>query len=329
MIPALRANPRLLGLGVIAGVLLVAAVLTQAHVRLASSQVIAVGARQTEETVPLDDPRASIWESVAPVEIPLSAQQAAIPMGGGGIRAIAVRALHDDKRIYFRLEWDDQTKDMSAFAPQSFRDAAAIELPADGVSTLPSFCMGQTGGQVNIWHWKADWQADIDSGFVSVPQTYPNAAADLYPFQDDNTFYAGRAAGNILSQTSRNTPVENLVASGFGTLSTGEGQMVGGKGVWDNGKWYVLFDRAMEAQGDTYAPLEPGQKTNVAFAVWDGSKGERDGIKSVSQFADLSVEGAGGGGANIPSIVILGLLLAVAVGAAGYVIYNERLKKRA
>ena len=329
MRPALRVHPRLLGLGAIASILLVAAVLTQAHVRLVSSQVISVIARQTEEKVPVDDPRAAVWESVAPVEIPLSAQAAAIPLGGGSIRAVAVRALRDDKRIYFRLEWDDQTKDMSAFAPQDFRDAAAIELPASGVSTLPSFCMGQTNGQVNIWHWKADWQADIDNGFVSVPEAYPNAAVDYYPFQDENTFYAGRAAGNILSQTSRNTPVENLVSSGFGTLATGEGQMVGGKGVWDNGKWYVLFDREMKAQGDTYTPLEPGQKTNVAFAVWDGSKGERDGIKSVSQFAELTVGGAGGGGVNTPSIVILGILLAVVAGAAGYVIYNERLKKRA
>ena len=30
----------------------------------------------------------------------------------------------------------------------------------------------------------------------------------------------------------------------------------------------------------------------MAFAVWDGASGERDGLKSVSQFADLKVEGA-------------------------------------
>ena len=27
----------------------------------------------------------------------------------------------------------------------------------------------------NIWQWKADWQADIDRGFVNVPEAYPKA----------------------------------------------------------------------------------------------------------------------------------------------------------
>ncbi|MDO8611317.1 MAG: ethylbenzene dehydrogenase-related protein, partial [Dehalococcoidia bacterium] len=54
--------------------------------------------------------------------------------------------------------------------------------------------------------------------------------------------------------------------------------------------WYVLFAREMKASGD-YTPFKPGQTTNVAFAVWDGAAGERDGLKSVSQFADRKVEG--------------------------------------
>jgi hypothetical protein len=32
-----------------------------------------------------------------------------------------------------------------------------------------------------------------------------------------------------------------------------------------------------------------GTKTNLAFAVWDGSADERNGMKSVSGFATLSV----------------------------------------
>jgi hypothetical protein len=285
-----RISPRLAGLALLAGVLALAAVLTQLDLRLASSQAVTLVAREAESEVPLDDPVASVWDSAEPVEIPLSAQNVATPQGGGSIRAVTARALNNGERIFFRLEWADETRDVSAFAPQDFRDAAAIQFPAGGASTLPSFCMGQANGRVNIWQWKADWQADIDRGFVNVPEAYPNAFADYYPFQDEDTFYPGRAAGNLLSETERKTPVENLVAAGFGTLTPADKQPVAGKGVWQNGKWYVLFARDLDAGGE-YTPFKPGQTTNIAFAVWDGAAGERDGLKSVSQFADLKVEG--------------------------------------
>jgi len=285
-----RLSPRRAGLALLAGVFVLAGVLTQLDLRLASSQAVTLVAKEAEGEVPLDDPVARVWDGAEPVEIPLSAQNVATPQGGGSIRAVTVRALNDGERIFFRLEWADATQDVSAFAAQDFRDAAAIQFPVSGATNLPSFCMGQADGRVNIWHWKADWQADIDRGFVNVPEAYPNAFADYYPFKDEDTFYPGRAAGNLHSETDRKSPVENLVAAGFGTLTTADEQTVAGKGIWQNGKWYVLYARGLDADGD-YTPFKPGQTTNVAFAVWDGAVGERNGLKSVSQFADLKVEG--------------------------------------
>jgi hypothetical protein len=309
-----------------AALLLVAAtLLSQLDIRLASSQAISIVARQTPDKVPLDDPLASVWDGVTPVQIPLSAQNAVVPNGGGSIRAVSVRSLTDGKRMYFRLEWDDQTQNTSAFAPQEFRDAAAIEFPANGVSTTPSFCMGQANANVNIWHWKADWQADIDHGFVGVPQAYPDAGSDALPFRQ---FYSGKDAGNPLSQENRATPVEDLVAAGFGTLTHAEAQNVQGKGVWQDGKWYVLFARDMEeSQRDLYVPFEDGQTTNVAFAVWDGANNERDGLKSVSQFADLQIEKEADP-TNVTSLVVLGVLGALGLAGFFYLLYQERWKKQ-
>ncbi len=307
-----RVSPRVAGLALLMAVIAAAALLTRLDLRLASSQAVSVVVKETQADVPLDDPQASVWDTAEPVEIPLSAQNVAVPQGGGSIRAVTARALHDGDRIFFRLDWGDSSQDTSAFAPQQFRDAAAIQFPAGGTETLPSFCMGQAGGQVNIWHWKGDWQADIDRGFVNVPEAYPNAAADYYPFQDEDTFYTGRAAGNLLSQADRESPVENLVAAGFGTLSTATDQTVAGNGVWENGRWYVLFARNMVSKNATYTPFRPGQTTNVAFAVWDGSAGERDGLKSVSQFADLKIEGVarkGGGGSAVWVYVMGGAII--------------------
>lgn len=320
------APARWLGLCVIAAILLAGATLTQLDVRLASSQTPSLVSARTGSDIPLDDPLDSIWATAAPIEVPLSAQTATIPNGGGSIRAVSARSLNDGRKIYFRLEWEDSTQDTSAFAPQDFRDAAAIEFPANGVSSLPSFCMGQIGGQVNIWQWKGDWQADIDQGFVNVPDAYPNVESDLYPFHQDEAFYPGLAVGNLISETERKSPVEDLVSAGFGTLTTADVQKVQGKGVWQDGKWYVLFARDMDLGGDFYTPFKLGQTTNVAFAVWDGANEERDGIKSVSAFAELQVEGDKSG-ANVPSLIILAVLAAAGLAGGAYLLYQERFKR--
>jgi hypothetical protein len=42
---------------------------------------------------------------------------------------------------------------------------------------------------------------------------------------------------------------------------------------------------------DGATAFPPGRKVNAAFAVWNGSDGQRDGMKSVSQFVDLQISG--------------------------------------
>ncbi|MBI1884721.1 MAG: hypothetical protein HYS09_00090 [Chloroflexi bacterium] len=326
----LRLSPRRAAVVVLGLALALGLLLTQLDLRLVSSQAMTIVAAETVVQVPPDDPWSDVWEQADAVEVPLSAQQTSVPKGGGSIRAVTARALHDRDRLYVLMEWADATRDMSAIAPQDFRDAAAVQFPASGVTSVPFFCMGQADAHVNIWHWKADWQADIDSGFVGIPEAYPNTAADLYPLQDDPDFYPGRAAGNLLSQTERSTPVENLVAGGFGTLTTAEKQMVGGRGVWRDGTWRVLFVRDLDAGGDAYAKFAPGRTTNVAFAVWNGSKDERDGLKSVSQFAELQLAGkpeAPGVRAGLDRTLVVVIILVVVVGM-GTLVVAARVERR-
>lgn len=298
-----------------------AVALTAADLRLASSQGLTLSAGFARQ-VPVDDPYAAVWDQATPVDIPLTQQNLTPPMGGGTIKTITARALHDGKRLYILAEWQDSTQDLSTATVTSFRDAVAIEFPTVKGQALPSFCMGQAGGLVNIWQWKADWQDGIDKGFVSIKDIYPNMVSDSYPFSDDDTFYPGRAAGNLLSRVQRDTPVENLVATGFGTLTTADQQPVQGVGRWKDGKWRVLFVRDFEVKAEGVAQFKPGDTTSVAFAAWDGSQGDRDGQKSVSQFTDLqlSSESAAGGGANngiviaiVVPLVVFGIIAAAMI----------------
>ncbi len=259
--------------------------------------------------LPTADPTAAAWGRANPVEVPLTAQNIVLPMlGTGSIPTIQVRSLNDGAWIAFRLEWADATKNDKAIAQDQFRDAAAIQLPLN--QTVPGVCMGVRGQPVNLWHWKADWQNDIDNGFQDLFAAYPNFWKDYYPFAvgtppfkapvdfagpDARRFLVGWAVGNPLSDPARVTPVEELVAEGFGSATHRVQQTVLGRGVWAAGKWSVVFARPLRTSEQTQAQLAPGGKGIIAVAAWDGANMEVGARKQVS--ADLALTIAGPTGA--------------------------------
>ncbi len=55
------------------------------------------------------------------------------------------------------------------------------------------------------------------------------------------------------------------------------------RSLWKDGKWSVVIARSMQVIANRpVAQLKPGEKANYAIAIWDGSHGERGGIKSYS-----------------------------------------------
>ncbi len=268
------------------------------------------------------DPTDSSWQSLTPATIPTMGQNITIPMlFNATVSSIDVRSMNNGTWIGWMLQWKDPTKSDDALATDHFRDAVAISLPA---STAPTFiAMGGPGTPVNIMHWKADWQRDVDLGrYLDRQDAYPNMAYDLYvgnktsgtssssqfqgviggynnssdvrhPVEQVSKMYLpGYAAGNPFSQrdTPRQTPIEELVAEGFGTLTSQKTQNSLGKGVWDNGVWSVVIARPMLTGDMSDAQLTPGEKTNIAFAVWDGGHGEVDGRKAVALWHPLVIE---------------------------------------
>lgn len=252
----------------------------------AVSQTVSVTALRAERDPGLD-PSAAVWGRAREVEIPLTAQQTTPPFGGGSIPAIRVRALHYRGTLYLRLVWDDDRKDDRTGAPEQFADAVAVEFPAATAASVPSVCMGQADGGVNIWQWRADREAaarDRPSGDGYVDD-YP----DNYPDNEDLDFPA-REAGNPVAGAR---PVQDLVAVGFGTLEPAGTQAIEGRGrytgSYESGEWAVVLARPFASPGEGRPTFATGTTTDVAFAVWNGREGDRDGKKSVSQFARLVV----------------------------------------
>ncbi len=255
----------------------------------ASSQVQVIEVRSSS-SVADNDPFAKFWNDIDPVDVALSTQNVTRPMGGGTVATVKIRAAHDDKNLYIVEEWPDDTQDAAIDTTTSYSDAAAVEFPAAGTTRIPAFCMGDPAAGVDIWQWKAVWQSDIERGFAWNRARYANMQVDEYPQADDPVFQTGLGAGNPISARDHDSAVEHLVAANFGTLTHADVQDVGGVGRWRDGTWRVLFIRPLQTSENEPA-FKPGTKTNAAFAVWNGHVVQRDGIKSVSQFVDLSISG--------------------------------------
>jgi len=74
------------------------------------------------------------------------------------------------------------------------------------------------------------------------------------------------------------TPIEQIVAEGFGTTTHLRRDDAIGKGLHDGTSWTVALGFPMLREG-IGAPLEPGSAWSVAFAVWLGEQANRGGRK--------------------------------------------------
>jgi hypothetical protein len=218
---------------------------------------------------------------------------------------LTVKAVHDGKDLAMLLVWPDSTDDHTAIRPQDFRDAAAVEFSLQ--PDPPFFAMGQAGQKVNLWMWKSEREADMQPAFQELDKIYPNLGIDSYPnllrspleqptrhaltLDSDPTFVTAWGAGNIVADPTRKSSAEDLSAGGFGTLRARprEDQTVDSVGVHSTGSYRVVFRRALSGRGPDAVSLAPGGRVPVAFAVWNGSAGDRDGKKSVTIWQELAL----------------------------------------
>ena len=249
-----------------------------------------------------EHPDSGVWRLAQPVNLHL------MPLWWRTDRPeeVTVRALHDGKQVALLLMWSDATHDHTAMRPQDFRDAVAVQFSA--TPDPPFFAMGERRRAVNIWMWKSERQADLEPAFQDLEKVYPNLGIDSYPnlrvapyeqptrhaltLASDPTFVTGWGAGNIVSDPSRRSPAEDLVAQGFGTLRARPraDQAVDARGVYATGTYRVMFRRDLAGRGAGAVTLTPGTTVSVGFAVWNGSAGDRDGKKSVTIWQELTLE---------------------------------------
>lgn len=258
----------------------------------ANSQALTVVSKFVKNDIPID-PIAPVWNRVNGITIRLGPQiivkprTFVLPKGKSTVRWVNVKCINNGKHIAFLLEWKDMTKNSMLNDTAAYRDAAALQFPVkipNKEAEYPYFGMGHEGAPVNIWQWKADLEGRRDT-VALLGAANPGKESKYSAGFDRSELYQLAS-----KEKERRGPVEDLNAEGLGTLTLQASQDVMGKGLWSGGKWSVVFWRPMITMDKDDAKFERGTILPIAFAIWDGSNLEKEGLKSISTWHELKIE---------------------------------------
>lgn len=257
---------------------------------------------RVDKVPPVGDPLDAVWEKIAAIEVPMAAQQVAQPaLEQATVPKLTVQAIRDNERYAWRISWDKpQPADRVDYA--TFTDAVAIQFPlGDGAP----YTMGGPNLPVRMLYWKAVWQKDVDEGFQELQKIYPNSHYDLYWFAEgaerhsntgstDNPqaqeFMVAAMSKNRMADYNRKKPIEELTAHGFGSSTHVPETPSGARGVWNQGRWYVVLDRPIDDKDPLIARFNAAPEQQlVAFAVWDGDHGNRGSLKQISNWIPMQL----------------------------------------
>ena len=238
------------------------------------------------EKIALDLDDAKVWGKAPKTIATLEKQNVVKPTGGGAITKIQIQAAHNDTVIAFLLQWEDPIANWERV--EKFADAAAVQFPSDGKGEGSSF-MGDEYHMVNIWQWRADRQRDTQLGYQDTRGMNPGLFSSYTSL--DAVDYPAEAVGNPAALRSPTSPVAAYFARSFGTLTYSQRQDISGIGEHKNGTWRVIFVRALQTGVEGEPQFQKGVNNFTAFAVWEGSQRERNGMKSFTKnWVNLIIE---------------------------------------
>ncbi len=254
-----------------------------------------------DSDIPLD-PLSTTWSPAPMTVVSLQPQNQAVPMvESATIDHVRIQAITNGRQIGWRVSWPDPEPNRVVDAGR-FCDAVAVQLP---LKSNAAYTMGASGFPVQILHWKALWQQDLDEHFQGVEDLYPNYWTDLYwfangtfPYRVPESFsrpesrdwFVAYRAGNPMANIERMASAEELTAEGFGSLTHQAHSVTVGRGTWQAGEWTVVFLRPMETVDPDDYQFAPGTRDTVAFAVWDGKEGNVGARKQHSQWIVFEVQ---------------------------------------
>jgi hypothetical protein len=250
------------------------------------------------------NPMANHWTNIKPVYVALTP----LWWRDDRIAGVDIRAIYNKDKIAILLSWEDSQKNDNVVEIQSFTDGAALQFSTD--DDPPFFGMGSADHPVYIWLWKASWEQS-ENKRQDVETYYSNIGTDSFDTQvdyeygskfdvsksetrfHDPKYITGWGAGNPLSDPNKEKETaEEATSEGLGSYTSHRPKVenVKAKGVWTNGKWHVVFARSLNSWEKDSMQFNAGETLSIAFAIWDGAGGDRNGQKMVSIWNEFILE---------------------------------------
>ncbi len=207
-----------------------------------------------------------------------------------------IAAVYNGENIAFMVKWPDATMNIqSGYKTDSFADGFAVQFAAGDVNPqeLPYIGMGSPGRPVFVHLQKAVKGFYEPNGRGNVYYQINRQQAELF---GEELAKFDEKVKNIGS----NDYERNFVSEGFRSMTEikdGSDNSYGRLGYKDSG-WMGTLTRSLK---DDYVDLNKGA-IPVAFALWDGAKDGRDGLKNLSSWVSVALEGNSGGSDLIDAI---------------------------
>jgi mono/diheme cytochrome c family protein len=245
----------------------------------------------------LTDPSHIAWLGIEPTVIQLKPLQQRFEK----TTSAAVRVVRTDDQIAICLEWRDDTPDLVA-RDDRYPDAASIAIGLTSeVPVLPidlERAAERDDENLKVWHWQADRQFAQTAGVNLSSVSITNSPDDQwYLFVPGNNaripgIKAPVSAGNTTSKGGGQTDgtganvqaVIDSTAHGPTSLSSEGEPGMSGTAAWANGVWRVIIVRPLASLNDRSASPESTARAPFAVSIWNGSKGDHDGVKLVSSW---------------------------------------------
>lgn len=134
--------------------------------------------------------------------------------------------------------------------------------------------------------FRLEWPDATENLEVNDTSAFSDAAAVLLDVKPGATLISMGAPGLPVDAWYWRADDANafeVVAEGIGSTRMLEAAPVTARALWKGGSWQVVISRPLRvSSSESLAQLEPGRTTPFAVAVWEGSNGERAGIKAFS-----------------------------------------------
>jgi DMSO reductase family type II enzyme heme b subunit len=141
-----------------------------------------------------------------------------------------------------------------------------------------------------------EWKSEEPNYEIGDIGTFPDGLAVLLPFKDpEKTLIKEMGSKDYPTNSWYWRPdfeekPKNQVAHGLSTSLYTEESSLLSHSQWKNATWCVVIGRPLKVKEEA-VNLAPGGKSTIGFAVWEGTSGERGGVKSFSkEWRDLILE---------------------------------------